>query len=211
MKEESHLAKYFQTDDSILLKDAAETLRDKLEIIGHNLINQKKFKKTAGHQIYQLEEQVKKFIKKEEFRREHEDTETRIKEFVMAQLGHVQKDLAQHKEELTTAVKFYEEAMKETKEKTLWKITDVEKIIESRISEKKVTEMIEALDQKFTLDLKICDDKLQDKFTAVVNDISSKVESAHVFAEARYKDLIANVNLFSEKIQNTVSNDEFVK
>ena len=83
MHEDSALAKYFQTDDSILLKDAAETLRDKLEIIGHNLINQKKFKKTAGHQIYQLEEQVKKFIKKEEFRREHEESETRIKEFVM--------------------------------------------------------------------------------------------------------------------------------
>jgi len=60
--------------------------------------------------------------------------------------------------------------------------------------------MMDALDQKFTLDLKICDDKLQDKFTATVNDISAKVDNAHVFAEARYKDLMANVNAFAERI-----------
>jgi len=71
--------------------------------------------------------------------------------------------------------------------------------------------MIQALDQKFTLDLKICDDKLQDKFTATVNEISSKVDNAHVFAEARYKDLMANVNAFGERVENTVTNDEFVK
>lgn len=35
---------------------------DKFEIIGFNLITQKKFKKTATHQIYSLEEQVKKFV-----------------------------------------------------------------------------------------------------------------------------------------------------
>ena len=49
MHEDSHLTKFFQTDDSILLKDAAEKLRDKLEIIGHNLINHKRFKKSASH------------------------------------------------------------------------------------------------------------------------------------------------------------------
>jgi len=47
----------------------------------------------------------------------------------------VQKDLAQHKEDLTTAIKFYEEEMKLNKKDTLWKITDVEEIIKSRISE----------------------------------------------------------------------------
>lgn len=37
--------------------------------------------------------------------------------------------------------------------------------------------MIEALDQKLKLDLKICDDKLTDKFTNTINEIQAKVES----------------------------------
>ena len=37
----------YQTDDSLLLKDAANNLIDKFLIIGMNLINQKNFKKQA--------------------------------------------------------------------------------------------------------------------------------------------------------------------
>jgi hypothetical protein len=56
MSTPSLLQKMYQSEDSLLLKDAANGLIDKFLIIGMNLINQKNFKKTAQKQIYDLEQ-----------------------------------------------------------------------------------------------------------------------------------------------------------
>lgn len=52
-------------------------------------------------------------------------------------------------------MKFFEEKITETQKETLWKIKDVEAIIETRISEQKVEDIVKALEAKITLDLKI--------------------------------------------------------
>lgn len=50
--------------------------------------------------------------------------------------------------------------MTETQKETLWKINDFKSIMESRISEQKVNDIIQQLDLKFQKELKIFDDKL---------------------------------------------------
>ena len=56
-------------------------------------------------------------------------------------------------------MKFFEEKIAETQKETLWKIRDVEAIIETRISEQKVDDIVSALDAKLTHDLKMQNDK----------------------------------------------------
>ena len=45
VKEESGLDKFYQSEDSLVLKTAAENLGQKIEAIGLHLVEQKKFKK----------------------------------------------------------------------------------------------------------------------------------------------------------------------
>lgn len=78
LKEKSHLGSYYQSEDSLVLAKAADMLADKIQIIGMNIINQKKFKTTASHQLYELESKVDKFITLEFFRKEHEDLQRKI-------------------------------------------------------------------------------------------------------------------------------------
>lgn len=47
--------RFYRSKDSILLKEATEKVVDKFLVIGMNLINAKKFKIKAEHQLYQIE------------------------------------------------------------------------------------------------------------------------------------------------------------
>ncbi len=90
----------YQTKDSLELQAAAQSLTDKLEIIGMNLIQIKKWQKTAISQLFDLESKSKNFIKLDFFRSEHEIFEKRIRDFVTEQIGTLQENLNQHKVEL---------------------------------------------------------------------------------------------------------------
>jgi hypothetical protein len=70
MEAPSLMKQMYQTDDSVALKDSVNKVIDKFLIIGMNLINQKNFKKTAQKQIYDLEQQAKKFVEMEHFKKE---------------------------------------------------------------------------------------------------------------------------------------------
>lgn len=70
--EKSAMDRFYRSKDSTLLKEASEKVVDKFLVIGMNLINAKKFKTKAEHQLYQIESQIKKHMEIGEFRKEHE-------------------------------------------------------------------------------------------------------------------------------------------
>ena len=72
------MARMYQTEDSKLLKESADKLVDKFLIIGMNILDAKKFKKQANKQIYDLEELVKHFMKKDVIEQRLDDIDTRI-------------------------------------------------------------------------------------------------------------------------------------
>ena len=72
------MARMYQTEDSKLLKESADKLVDKFLIIGMNILDAKKFKKQASKQIYDLEELVKHFMKKDVIEQRLDDIDTRI-------------------------------------------------------------------------------------------------------------------------------------
>jgi hypothetical protein len=99
VKEESSLDRFYQSEDSLVLKQSAEALCSKIETIGLHLVEQRKFKKKAEHQIYQLEKLCESFIKLDFFRKEHEEYQERIRDYVMIQMGNIQEKMSQAKEE----------------------------------------------------------------------------------------------------------------
>ena len=76
------LEKFYQSDDSKLLADAAENLASKIEIIGLNLIELRKHKQRSQKTIEQLEQEVLTFVKQDAYRQEYADFEQRMREFV---------------------------------------------------------------------------------------------------------------------------------
>ena len=72
-----------------MLRDAAEKLSDKLLIIGMNLIATKKFRTQVQHQIHNLEQQSKLHMGIDAFRKEHQEFEERIKEFVECKISNI--------------------------------------------------------------------------------------------------------------------------
>lgn len=68
----------YQSEDSKLLKESADRLQDKFLIIGMNILDQKKFKKQSNKQIYDLEELVKHFLKKDVINQKLEDLDLRV-------------------------------------------------------------------------------------------------------------------------------------
>ena len=52
---------------------------DKFQIIGMNLVNQKKYKKSSQQQIYKIEESLKGAVRKETFQSEVEGIEKRLR------------------------------------------------------------------------------------------------------------------------------------
>lgn len=90
MGEESAFGEIFQTNDSKSLSDSAELLSKKLEIMGLNLIEFKKFKMKAQKQILALEQEQEKFVRTEYFRNEHQDYEIRMRNYTANQVGSLQ-------------------------------------------------------------------------------------------------------------------------
>ena len=76
---QSQMAELYQSEDSLLLKDSAQMLYDKFQIVGMNLVNQKKYKKSSQQQIYKIEEQLKGTVKQATFQSEVEGIEKRLR------------------------------------------------------------------------------------------------------------------------------------
>jgi len=55
----------------------------------------------------------------------------------------MRNDLTSHQEELSKQVKYFDDKMTETQKETLWKITDFEKLMATRISEQKVKDIVQ--------------------------------------------------------------------
>ena len=66
----------------------------------------------------------------------------------MIQMGNVQLNMNNHKEEHIQTVNNFAEHVDQLKKETLWKIKDCEDIIKTRIPEQKFNDTIEALDKK---------------------------------------------------------------
>jgi len=73
-----------------------------MQIIGMNLINQKKYKKQSQHQIFNLEEQVKTFMKADLIQEKQDEFETNLKIYINAQVEKMMGEVTQCREDLRT-------------------------------------------------------------------------------------------------------------
>jgi len=69
----------------------------------------------------------------------------------MIQMGNIQENLTQHRDEQVQTVNLFEEQIEKVKKETLWKITDCEDVIKTRISEQRALDIIDSLGKKMQL------------------------------------------------------------
>ena len=99
--------------------------------------------------------------------------------------------------------------MTETQKETLWKINDFQQLMETRISEQKVKDMVRQLDLRFTEDLKLTNDSILGKFKQEIQKMDDNVNNHFTFAEMKAKDNDAKCEILSQKISSTVQNITF--
>lgn len=184
----------YQSQDSVLLKDAANLFYDKMQIVGFNIIKLNKFMDKTGHQLYHLQDQAKQHIDVDKFNASNNDMENRIKDFVEAQLGVLKDDLHEHKEELAKQVKYFNDRNTETQRDTIWKIKDVEKLLNSRISEQKVNTLLTRLSKELTSDMTMADDQLAEKIKAIEQQFKTKTDNFQSLSNLRIDQLRVDIH-----------------
>jgi hypothetical protein len=113
-----------------------------------NILATNKFKTQASHQIYLLEQLTKKHMEVTTFRKENEAFENRIKDFVDFKLSLVENKMKEQQEGAINTNQKFQEDLSEMQKQTLWKIKDIENLMEKRISEHKVNTLIAGLEKK---------------------------------------------------------------
>jgi|TARA_B110000285_G_C15090968_1_gene599046 arginine deiminase len=94
-----------------------------------------------------------------EFRKEHEAFERRIKEWVETKTSFLEGKLNEANEVIIQNKQQFQDELVENQKETLWKIRDVENLMEKRISEHKVNTLLDAMDKKFKNLIKDTDDQ----------------------------------------------------
>jgi hypothetical protein len=123
-----------------------------------------------------LEKDTENFIKIDFFRKEHEDYQERIRDYVMIQMGNIQENLTQHRDEQVKTVNVFEEHIEKIKKETLWKITDCEDIIKTRISEQQANSLIESLGNKLSLKIRDTEQKLLERNMNSYKELSQRFD-----------------------------------
>ena len=123
-----------------------------------------------------MEKDNENFVKIDFFRKEHEDYQERIRDYVMIQMGNIQENLTQHRDEQVKTVNVFEEHIEKIKKETLWKITDCEDIIKTRISEQQANSLIESLGNKLSLKIRDTEQKLLERNMNSYKELSQRFD-----------------------------------
>lgn len=87
INEQSALADNYQTEDSLVLKKTADKLTEKIEIIGHNILNQNKFKYETLERLEKIEETLSKCFTSDSFRESQTVFDEKVMKYVNTKLG----------------------------------------------------------------------------------------------------------------------------
>ena len=94
----------------------------------------------------------------------------------MIQMGNIQENLTQHRDEQVKTVNVFEEHIEKIKKETLWKITDCEDIIKTRISEQQANSMVESLGNKLSLKVRDTEQKLIERNMNSYKELSQRFD-----------------------------------
>lgn len=211
LKEKSMLGDLYQSEDSMQLARAVDLLAGKIQIVGMNLIVQKKFKSTAAHQLYELEGKAEKYITLDFFRKEHEELQKRIQDLVDLKLSKLSQSVKNYNDGLNAAMEKFESQVSEIKKETVWRIPELENLVKTRITEQKAHTLVSELDRKFETEMKQKEDRMLERLYNSFKECSSKVETAVEFTDDRYADTKRELMRLQSKVDNAVEKVKFAE
>lgn len=211
LREKSLLGDLYQSEDSMLLARAVDLLASKIQIVGMNLIVQKKFKSTASHQLYELEGKAEKYITLDFFRKEHEELQRRIQEIVDLKLQKLTLSVKNYNDGLNEARENFESQVTEIKKETVWRIPELEGMVKNRITEQKAFTLVNELERKFDTEMKLKEDRMLERLYNSFKECSSKVDTAVEFTDDRYADTKRELMRLQSKVDNAVEKVKFAE
>ena len=105
-----------------------------------------------------------------------------------------EKAKAAAKEELAKQVKYFNDRNTETQRDTIWKIKDVEKLLNSRISEQKVNTLLTRLSKDLTSDMTMADNQLAEKIKAIEQQFKTKTDNFQSLSNLRIDQLRVEIH-----------------
>lgn len=211
LREKNMLGELYQSEDSVQLARAADKLADKIQIIGMNLLNFKKFKNTAGHSLYELENRVDKHITLDFFRKEHEELQTKIHEIVDIKLSKLSASVKGYNDSLNEALEKFQAQVNEIRKEATWRLPELETMVKARITETKAMTVIREIETKHGKEIKQMEAKMIDRLYNSFKECNTKVETAVDFTEHRYADTKRELLHLSSKIENTIEKVKFAE
>lgn len=100
---------------------------------------------------------------REEFRTQSAE---QVERYELTQSEHIRKvhnEMEAMREELKQAMVDFEDRIGKTEQQTLWKIRDVETLLETRISDQKVQDMVSKVEQELKKKIELDDTKVNSR------------------------------------------------
>ena len=112
----------FKSADARILRSGVEQLCEKMEIISKVCLQNKKFKPKAEERLNFLEEEIKKFVSKQTFFDEMEQTEKRVNYHMRESLNAFEDKIAEQEQRLNDAIIGFEKKVNDHQSEVLWRI-----------------------------------------------------------------------------------------
>ena len=143
------------------------------------------------------------------YRKEYEDYDNKTQRTLTEQLGNLQENLNIHKDNLSQSITLFEEKVNENQKETLWKIRDCEDLLKTRISEQKVQDMCEKLEQKVSFQVQTNDDKLHERVMKANGEIKSQFEQLKISTQSKHDSLKELCDFHEAELAKLTSAERF--
>ena len=97
---------------------------------------------------------------------------------------------------MTEHVRDFYEQIEQTRKETVWKIEDVQKIIQSRISSHEVTSMVKDLKSQLSFNLQMVDERINSQLIKDVEELKSKIQFNLENTDTKHEEIRFEVKSF---------------
>ena len=186
MNEPGFMEKDFPSDDAKVMKSGVEQLVEKMEILSKVCLSNKNFKPKAEERLKVLEDEQKQFVTKQEFFGEMESCEHRCMAVVRQTLALFQENLSKQEEKLNASIVGFEKKVNDHQSEVLWRIQDCEELLKNRVSEQRVRDLTNAIDEKLSLLVEKEQANLLERMTKSHNDLKMQITAAENFTAEKF-------------------------
>ena len=176
-----------------------------MEVVSTNVINFNKFRTHTEWWLQLLEEQTRKQLKIEQFMVEEKKMRSELYDHVNDKLGSFSERVVQFSKDLEEKQIQFEGLVKENEKKTVWKIQDCEKLLQSRVSDKYVNDAVKAVRDKFEMDMKFWEEREMERLFKSFRELEKRIETTNDFLNDSFNSFWSQVTKLEDDMKEKLS------